>query len=127
MVWCPKSMYVIPIYKHESWLSNIPIFCLIFIGPYICQNTCKVLLIKFEVRCFAANCYVLCCFCIYRYTATYTVDTLRVCVYLRFADVTTLPAIFCFQYSCNSCKNIYLTLFIHEAVVFLLLRPPETT
>ena len=81
---------------------------------------------KFEVRCFAANWYVLCCFCIYRYTATHTVDTLRVGIYLRFAVMTALPAIFCFQYSCNSCKNIYLTLFIYEAV-FLLIRPPETT
>ena len=25
IVWCPKSMYVIPIYKDESWLRNIPI------------------------------------------------------------------------------------------------------
>ena len=25
VVWCPKSMYVIPIYKDESWPNNIPI------------------------------------------------------------------------------------------------------
>ena len=62
------------------------------------------------------------------YTATHTVDTLRVGICLRFAVVSALPAIFifCFQYSCNLYKNIYLTLFIYEAV-FLLIRPPETT